>query len=172
VEQFDHDRLSTFGIGANLEAAEWRSVLRQLVMLRLVHVDLERYGVLRLTPTSRSVLRGERRVELRRPERAVKKTPGRRRGAVRVSGGQDIGPVSAIGRAGGALYEALRAWRLRIAREHDVPAYTVLHNSTLDEIARSRPASVDELRSIAGIGAAKLARYGAELLDLVASVPP
>jgi ATP-dependent DNA helicase RecQ len=172
VEQFEHDRLSTFGIGADLEAAEWRSVLRQLATMRLVHVDLERYGVLRLTPASRAVLRGERRVELRRPERTAKKAAGGRKAAARATIGRDFGAASAAGRVSGALYEALRAWRLRIAREHDVPAYTVLHNSTLDEIARRRPTSVDELRSIAGIGAAKLARYGAELLDLVAGASP
>ena len=68
---------------------------------------------------------------------------------------------------GGALHDALRAWRLRISREQGVPAYTVLHNSTLEEITRRRPRSLAELRSIAGIGAAKLLRYGAQLLELV-----
>ncbi|MGH8297251.1 MAG: DNA helicase RecQ, partial [Steroidobacteraceae bacterium] len=66
VEQFGHDRLSTFGIGADLDAAQWRSLLRQLVMLRLVQVDTDRYSVLRLASASREVLRGERTIRLRR----------------------------------------------------------------------------------------------------------
>jgi ATP-dependent DNA helicase RecQ len=165
VAQFRHDRLSTFGIGADLDAAQWRSVLRQLALLRLVHVDLERYGALRLTPASRAVLKGERQVELRRSQpsgerRSVSRRPGRRAAAQ--------GSTIAEGVAtGGALYEALRAWRLRISREHAVPAYTVLHNSTLEQIALRRPRSADELRMIAGVGATKLARYGPELLALV-----
>jgi ATP-dependent DNA helicase RecQ len=65
------------------------------------------------------------------------------------------------------LYEALRAWRLSVAREHGVPAYTIFHDSTLQEIARRQPRTHEELRGISGVGAAKLERYGAALLQRV-----
>jgi ATP-dependent DNA helicase RecQ len=166
VEQFQHDRLSTFGIGADLSTAQWRSVLRQLLMLRLVEVDHEHFGVLRLTAASREVLKGERRLQLRRPAEARKRPRGRQAERTRAA-------TTASGRHGSGaglnevIYQALRAWRLQIAREHDVPAYTVFHDSTLQELARRLPRSASELRSISGVGAAKLERYGAALLALV-----
>ena len=179
VEQFRHERLSTFGIGADLEVAQWRSVLRQLVMLRLVHVDTDRYSVLRLTTACREVLRGERTIHLRRgSDRGVIRSTGR--GAIdrtRVTGAQAARVLS-----GGAvavaddnthvgLFQALRAWRIQVAREHGVPAYTVFHDSTLEEIARRRPGSTEELSEVSGVGAIKLERYGAAVLDLVQASP-
>ena len=66
-----------------------------------------------------------------------------------------------------ALFEALREWRRNVAREHNVPAYTVFHDSTLAQIARQLPQSALQLRGVAGVGEAKLARYGAALLEIV-----
>ncbi len=180
VEQFRHERLSTFGIGADLEVAQWRSVLRQLVMLRLVQVDTDRYSVLRLTSACREVLRGERSIRLRRTsDRGVTRSKGR--GAIdrtRVTGAQAARVLSA-GAAAVAednthvgLFQALRAWRMQVAREHGVPAYTVFHDSTLEEIARRRPGSIEELSEVSGVGAIKLERYGAAVLDLVQGAQP
>ncbi len=163
VAQFRHERLSTFGVGADLDVAQWRSVLRQLAMMRLVHVDLERYSVLRLTPASREVLRGERRVLLRR----LTDRPAANRSRRRVDRSRAIPVEPLAGEMDQGLYQALRSWRLEIAREHRVPAYTIFHDATLEEIARRKPRSTDELRSIPGIGAAKLERYGGTLLQLV-----
>jgi ATP-dependent DNA helicase RecQ len=179
VEQFRHERLSTFGIGADIEVAQWRSVLRQLVMLRLVQVDTDRYSVLRLTAACREVLRGERTIRLRRAVERSAVRP-RDRGPVdrtRVSAAQAARVLSAgsVTPAGdnthAALFQALRAWRLQVAREHGVPAYTVFHDSTLEEIARRRPGSREELREVGGVGAIKLERYGAAVLDVVQTQP-
>jgi ATP-dependent DNA helicase RecQ len=165
VQQFDHERLSTFGIGANLDVAQWRSVLRQLVMLRLVRVDHERFNTLRLTEASREVLRGERQLRLRRPAKALPKKSERRLvDKTRVSA--DVADTTGIDES---LYEALRTWRREVSKQHGVPAYTVFHDSTLRELARVRPRTLDELRSISGIGATKLERYGTALLETLGS---
>jgi ATP-dependent DNA helicase RecQ len=162
VQQFDHERLSTFGIGAELDVAQWRSVLRQLVMLRLVRVDHERFNTLRLTEASREVLRGERQLRLRRPAKSLpKKTERRLVDKTRVSA--DTAGMDE------SLYEALRTWRREVSKQHGVPAYTVFHDSTLRELARVRPSTLDELRSISGIGATKLERYGTALLETLGS---
>ena len=175
VEQFQHDRLSTFGIGADLPVAQWRSLLRALVMLRLVEVDHQHFGVLRLTAASREVLKGERRLQLRRaPEPRKRASRGARTGirALAAAGvtaqSNGAGVVDGMGTAlNEGVYQALRAWRLQVAREHDVPAYTVFHDATLQEIARRLPRSREALRGISGVGEAKLSRYGAALLALV-----
>jgi ATP-dependent DNA helicase RecQ len=180
VEQFGHERLSTFGIGVDLEVAQWRSVLRQLVMLRLVQVDTDRYSVLRLTAACREVLRGERTIRLRRvSDRDAIRAAAR--GTVdrsRITGVQAVRVLSesSVAIAGDGthvgLFEALRAWRRQVAREHGVPAYTVFHDSTLEEIARRRPGSTEELSEVSGVGAVKLERYGAAVLDLVQAEQP
>ena len=161
VEQFGHERLSTFGIGKELDAAQWRSVLRQLVMLRLVLVDHERFNTLRLLPECREVLNGQRKVLLRKQaEKVVAKRAGRKPvDATRTAMAE--GPESH------GAFDALRSWRASIAREHGVPAYTVFHDKTLHEIARVLPRSLGELRAISGVGTTKLERYGADLLKIV-----
>jgi ATP-dependent DNA helicase RecQ len=174
VEQFRHDRLSTFGIGTDLDAAQWRAVLRQLVMLRMVEVDTERYSVLRLGSACREVLRGERRLRLRRAsERGIRPAGRGPIDRTRVTGAQ-AARVMSEGAAPAAddrthllLFEALRDWRRQVAREHGVPAYTVFHDSTLEEIARRRPGSTEELRAVSGVGAVKLERYGTAVLGVV-----
>jgi ATP-dependent DNA helicase RecQ len=157
VAKFGHDRLSTFGIGADLSEAEWRLLLRQLAAQHLVEVDYERFNVLRLAEASRAVLRGERRIELRRQVAVARGRAGKAKPAAGV-------PLDA---AAQTLYERLRAWRGQVAREHGVPAYVVFHDSTLQAIAQSRPSSVDALRALPGLGERKLANYGAQLLELI-----
>ena len=163
VKQFGHERLSTFGIGAELGAAQWRSVLRQLVMLRLVKVDHERFNTLRLTDASREVLRGERTLQLRRQV----ERPAPKRGERRPVDAARVGDEAASAEGNDDVFEALRAWRREVAREHGVPAYTVFHDSTLRELSGSRPDSLQALRGISGIGAKKIERYGVALLSVI-----
>ncbi|HVW68514.1 MAG TPA: DNA helicase RecQ [Steroidobacteraceae bacterium] len=159
VEQFGHERLSTFGIGADLDVAQWRSVLRQLVTMGLIRVDYERFNTLRLTNGCREVLRGERQLRLRRPVKTSSKKAER----------LDKSRATAAAGMDESVYEALRGWRREVSKEHGVPAYTVFHDSTLQELARVRPQSLEGLRAISGIGATKLARYGAALLAILTS---
>jgi ATP-dependent DNA helicase RecQ len=164
VEQFGHDRVSTFGIGKELNATQWRAVVRQLVALRLLRVDYDRFNILKLTQECRDVLNGTRRLKLRKPsERVATKRKGRKVGA----GSQTATSSGASGSGNEIIFQALREWRKGVAREHGVPAYTVFHDSTLLEIARVLPESLDDLRSISGIGATKLERYGQPLIEIV-----
>jgi ATP-dependent DNA helicase RecQ len=164
VLEFGHDRLSTFGIGADLTALQWRAVVRQLVTLKLLRIDYDRFNVLRLTPECREVLTGSRRLRLRRPvERPAAKRKGRRGAAA----GPSLDQRRPAAPGNEIVFLALREWRREIAREHGVPAYTVFHDSTLQEVSRVLPKSLEELRNISGIGATKLERYGAMLLEVV-----
>jgi ATP-dependent DNA helicase RecQ len=119
---------------------------------------------LKLTGSARGVLRGETEVWLREEQE------GRRNRAMRARRGNlaDASPGPTRG-ADRALLEALRAWRSETARKRGVPAYVVLHDSTLDGIAAVRPATLAGLRGIAGIGDKKLEHYGAELIALIAT---
>ena len=159
ISQLGHDKLSTYGIGADLDARQWKGVFRQLVALGLLEVDIEGHGSLRLTDASRPVLRGEQTVALREEST---RTRERERGSSRGSGaGPAAVPLSA---AGLPLFEALRALRASLAREQSVPAYVIFHDATLRAIAERRPDSLGELGNISGVGAAKLERYGDQVL--------
>ncbi len=159
VARFGHDALSTFGIGAEVAERDWRVLLRQLIAQHLIEVDAAHFNVLRLTEGSRAVLRGERRLALRRV------TPAARRRRSATSAART--PGAPAGPAEQGLLDRLRAWRAAIAKEHGVPAYVIFHDSTLQAIARERPGDLAQLRGISGVGEKKLGAYGPALLELV-----
>ena len=161
VSQLGHDRLSTFGIGADRDERQWRAVFRQLVTLGHLRADGEAFGALKLTQTARQVLKGETSVMLR--EQAAR--------PARVKRGKQTVAKVAIGAAApdSALLQALRAWRRGVAREHGVPAFVVFHDSTLETIAALQPGTREALRGVSGVGEKKLERYGEALLEVVRS---
>jgi ATP-dependent DNA helicase RecQ len=164
VQQFEHDKLSVFGVGRELNEKQWRVVLRQLIAMGHLRSDNEAYGALKLTETARGVLRGETEVWLREEQE------GTRNRAIRAKSRRgDLAPASPGQNkaADPALYAALKAWRTDTARKRSVPAYVVLHDSTIDGIAAVRPATLAELRGIAGIGDKKLEHYGVELMEVI-----
>jgi len=159
IRQWQHDRLPTFGVGQELDEHAWKSVFRQLAAAGLVHVDMTEHGALQLTEAAREVLKGQRRVELRRP--AKRKSTTTRSTTLRGAAASDLTPADA------ALFQLLREWRAATAREQGVPAYVILHDKTLRELAEVRPVSHGLLASITGMGSAKIEHYGEELLRLI-----
>ena len=156
IKQWGHDRLPTFGVGTDLDEHAWKSVFRQLAAAGLVHVDMAEHGALQLTEAAREVLKGQRQVQLRRPLKR-KSAPSRSSGTV----------VSDLAPADEALFQLLRKWRADTAREQSVPAYVILHDKTLRELAETRPVSHGLLAGITGMGSAKIEHYGEELLQLI-----
>jgi len=161
VRNFHHDRLTTYGIGQELSASEWRSVFRQLVAMGLLVVDIAGHGGLRLGPDCRDVLRGERRVQLRREEPRRRKTAAER-AVARVTREGLEAPADLT------LFEALRAKRMTLAKAQGVPPYVIFHDSTLLAMASAKPRDVISLAQLPGVGDAKLARYGRTFLAVIA----
>lgn len=160
VRQFGHDRLPTFGVGAELDDMGWRSVFRQLLAGGVLEADAAAYGALKLTDSARPILKGEISLKLRRRPDRPKGTPARSKV---VSG-------STPQRANDSpLVARLRTWRSERAREQGVPAYVILHDRALYEIAALLPDSVQALLAVPGIGLAKADRYGKDLLAIVAA---
>jgi ATP-dependent DNA helicase RecQ len=162
IKQWRHEKLSTFGIGSDIGEAEWRAILRQAIALGLVVVDHDAYGSLKLTDAARPVLRGERTVQLRQYQKPARK----KRESARPKGFVE----SDLSAAEQAIFEKLRWWRVETARKHNVPAYVIFHDATMREIAKSRPASLDELRNVSGVGEKKLETYGEEIVALIAEI--
>ena len=152
IHQNGHDRLSVYGIGQELSANAWRAVFRHLLLRGLVEVDAEGHGGLRLSSSSRPLLRGEETLTLRQQESVTPKPRDKR---------PDLAPQDAT------LWEALRQHRRALALAQGVPPYAIFHDATLMEMLQRRPRDLRALATVPGIGERKLAAYGASFLKIL-----
>ena len=158
IFQFGHQNLPVYGIGDELDNNQWRSVFRQLVARGYMSVDLERYGALRLEEKCRPVLRGEETVELRKDSKV--KAAAVRKAKVELASDAEMD-----------LFEKLRACRKDFADELGVPPYMIFHDSTLQEMCVQKPATLEEMGDISGVGDKKLERYGPAFLHALLNHP-
>lgn len=154
INSFNHQTLSTYGIGKHLTADEWKAIFRQLVARGLLDVDAQAYGGLKLNDTCRGILRGEEKIQLRRDIKTAAAAVARKQGVV--VDAEDQG-----------LWNALRACRKRLSEEHGVPPYVIFHDATLREMLEFRPTTANQLLSITGVGQSKLERFGDEFLEVI-----
>ena len=162
VLSYGHDRLSTFGIGADFSRDHWQSLLRQLIHRGYLAQDIARFSALRLTEAARPLLRGEQTLILATPRTRVP-TKKQRLAATRATRAGELAGLPVDER----LFGRLRALRKRLADEQNVPAYVVFSDATLAEMAARRPATYAELLAVSGVGQAKLERYGDVFLEAI-----
>ncbi|HQV87651.1 MAG TPA: RecQ family ATP-dependent DNA helicase, partial [Nitrosomonas sp.] len=156
VKEWHHDKVSTFGIGKNLHERTWRAVFRQMVALGLLTTDSEGHGGLNLTTASRTVLKGQQKIYLRQQTKQKQFSENRQDDEFAMLNSNDR-----------QLWEQLRTWRAKTAKEHGVPAYVIFHDATLRELVRLCPKTEDELRQVTGIGVRKLDKYGNHLIEIL-----
>ena len=149
-----HDFLSTFGVGKEFSKSQWQGIFRQMMGHDLIRPDSSRHGALRMTDAALPLLRGAASLTLRAD--TVKSAPPARRVKALVS--EDDAP----------LLSALRAKRRVLAEAANVPAYIIFNDKTLIEMAETRPASLDDMARISGIGTKKLDRFGQDFLQVIA----
>jgi ATP-dependent DNA helicase RecQ len=160
LRRFGHERLKTFGVGAELDRHGWLSAFRQLLAQGYLLPHPEGHGGLCLAPTAAAVLRGERPVQFRLDPAAG----GRRKT-------RQTAAKAALAADAEALWQALRAWRLEESRRQELPPYVIFHDATLIEVAHRRPSTLVDLAAIPGVGRSKLERYGAAVIAVVAACP-
>lgn len=154
-----HDKLSTFGIGKDLDPDQWRRLIRQLIVLRILTVDAERYSALALAGGRASeLLKGKIRVTMRKNGLTATKAKSGRRGNK-----EEWNPSEETR----LLFEALRAWRLEEARRLGQPAYCIFWDSALKAIAQAKPGTIEEMRRIDRIGNGRIEKYGEALLEVI-----
>ncbi|MFX1681723.1 DNA helicase RecQ [Mitsuaria sp. CC2] len=163
VKQYRHDELSTWAVGASLSEQQWRAVIRQLIALGYAVTEGE-YNTLSLGGGAKAVLRGEVQMLLRQPAKPAKRSKPGRTGAAMARRSEAETDLDA---AAQVRFDALKAWRADVAREHGLPAYVIFQNVTLAELARAQPRSLEEMSGISGIGAKKLEAYGDALLRVL-----
>ena len=151
-----HQELSTFGIGADLTDKDWRAVVRQSIGLGLLQVDSQHHHRLLLTEAARDVLKNRRTVMLRPLKRDK-------------AAGQKPKEEWLRTEREERLWQALRKWRQERARTEEIPAYMVCGDKTLRDIVEKMPCGLDGLRSIYGLGEAKIDKFGDEILEVLDS---
>jgi ATP-dependent DNA helicase RecQ len=159
IKRFNHNKLSTFGIGQEYSKFQWKSIFRQIIASGLVNVDLEAFGALKLTASSNKILRGQEKIFLRqetikeKPSKS-KKTESRKRTSFNNPKAEE-------------LFQKLRELRLTFAKEQNVPPYVIFHDSTLIDMIVAMPKNLSEMGQISGVGKSKLEKYGKAFLDII-----
>jgi len=160
IKQFNHQNLSTYGIGKELDANTWRSVFRQLVVRGFLSIDADNYGAVKLTETCRPLLNGKQALLLRKD---VAQTMARKSSGSKTSKKQKI----AVEEVDMPLWLKLKACRKRLADETNVPAFVVFSDATLHEMLTYQPCNEEQMLAISGIGITKFERFGAEFLAVL-----
>ncbi len=160
IVRFGHDQIKTFGVGREFSSRQWRSVFRQLTASGLLSVNMARISGFRLTEKSWPVLKGEQAVRMRVDPEPVKQERAKKAKKPKMAP-DNLQPADL------PLWEKLRALRLAISRDLDIPPYVVFHDSTLAAMASSKPSSIEDLLHISGVGQAKAEKYGKQFLDVI-----
>ena len=167
IARFGHDRLPTFGVGAERGKNEWRSLIRQMVATGFLRIDIGGYGGIGITEKGLGLLRGDGEF-LYREDTVIARASAKARDPDAVS--VDAREPALAGEDT-ALLGALKALRLEIARERGVPAYIVFPDRTLQDMVRRRPSTEAEFAEVNGVGAAKLKEFAVPFLAAIAAAP-
>jgi ATP-dependent DNA helicase RecQ len=159
THRFGHEQLAVFGVGKEFNERQWRALTRQVIGMRLLDPDFESFGVLKLTEQAKPVLKGTQQVKVKEsviqlPTKASKASSKNKH-------------PSKTGDADSPLFDALRQWRGEQARATSMPAYVILHDTTLRILAAAKPTSLDDLLGISGMGEKKRERYGQQIIDII-----
>ena len=163
IVKLRHNELSTFGIGTEYSESQWKSIFRQMVALGLIDVDMDSYGILKLNEASSKALKGEQEIFLREdilPHKSKEKLTKTKSKFTTGESRDDLAVDE-------QLFNKLKALRLSLAKEHKLAPYMVFHDTTLKEMAASKPQNLDEMSAVTGVGQAKLKKYGEAFLALI-----
>ncbi|MDA9009390.1 DNA helicase RecQ [Alphaproteobacteria bacterium] len=155
--QLGHDKLVTYGVGSEHVKPQWQSIIRQLIATGFVHLDIAQYGGLSITDKGRQLLKGE--AEFKYRAESLKPVAGSKRA-------KSVRAEQSMSQGDSALYERLKGLRSELAKAKNVPAYVILHDRTLRQIATDRPETRIELSKIHGMGEAKLEKFGEVIIEL------
>jgi len=163
IRNFGHNEISTYGIGKEHNAKEWKSIVRQLVARNFLYVDIDGYNGLHITEQGAAFLKTKENIEIRLDPKAAilaKSSTKKMSPDLILDKDEDI-----------ELFTELKNLRLSIATKKKIPPYVVFHDKTLIDMAAKRPASIEEMSLIHGIGASKLKKYGQIFLDEIKKGP-
>jgi len=157
VKQYKHNKLDVFGRGADKDERFWMSVIRQVLILRLLTKDIENYGVLKLTPEGKAFLKNPKPITL-----IMEEAPDKEDDEEVFIEGAKTGATDPV------LFSMLKSLRKEIAKKENLPPFVIFQDASLEDMAIQYPISIEELKNITGVGEGKALRYGSEFVKLIA----
>lgn len=161
IVNFGHKTISTYGIGEEHSAKEWQSLIRQCVALGLIYVDMDNHGGLKITEEGGAFLKEKPQIQLRLDPKVI---GGSSKGSRRTDPAESLDTDTDR-----EIFVALKALRMSIAKENEIPPYVVFHDKTLIDMAVKKPKTLDQMSHIQGVGQSKLDKYGQVFLDNIAA---
>ena len=181
IVQKGYDKLKTFGVGSKTTLKHWHDYLLQMLQLGYIEIAYNENNHLKITESGNEVLFGKKTAELAIAAKAEAKEDAKPRSS-RTSFGRASFDRASFNRAGNtrttftrtaddaednSLFEALRKVRTRIADENNWPAYVVLSDRTLKDLAYKAPISINELQDVFGFGEMKIRKFGQQFVDAI-----
>ncbi len=158
ILKFSHNKLKTFGVGNDLNKNEWRSIIRQLYSAGHLNIDIENYGALKIMKSGNDILFNS--LQFKRRHQVLTGKIRRERNMINLKEMTiDDEPI----------FDKLKEFRLSLAKKLKLPAYVIFPDKTLIEMAKTKPASLDELEKIYGVGKAKLEKFGKDFLEVISN---
>lgn len=158
IDKFGHGSLSTFGIGTEHSNKEWQSLIRQLVARGYIYVDMDAHGGLKMTQEGVDFLRNKPALQVRLDPKSI--------GGSSSKNGKRTDPALSLeSEADQELFMTLKALRLSIAKEKNIPPYVIFHDKTLIDMVLRKPLSLIAMSGVPGVGQSKLDKYGQLFLD-------
>ncbi len=189
ISNFRHDKLSVYGIGKEFTKSEWQAIFRQLVAMNFLKTDIAGHGGLSITPEGHKFLRNKETVNLRKittpikvtkPEKIKKEKPSKepsfktpKRSAesdsaeTTVKRSKKSSIIKFDDESDENLFDKLKAKRLEIAKEQNIPSYFIFQDKTFVEMVAEKPKTLREMLQISGVGEEKLKKYGQIFLDII-----
>lgn len=159
IQNFGHHTLSTYCIGTEHTQKEWQSLIRQIVARNFLYVDMDAHGGLKITEQGMAFLKGKENIQLRlEPKTTTSSSRGIKKAAPAISLDREEDHE---------LFVELKALRLSIAKEKNIPPYVVFHDKTLIDMAKNRPSDLEEMSLVPGVGQSKLKKYGQTFLNVI-----
>lgn len=162
VVEKGYDKLKTFGVGADLSNGTWSRYLLQMLQLGLIEIAYSEHNHLKITPYGWDVLRGKCRVQMSK----VVFEPKQRKPKLSTKERLRLSPLTQEDK----ILAELKSYRMKVAKEENVPPYIVFSDKVLSEIADKKPMDFKSLVSISGLGEVKLVNYGRNLINIVRRV--
>ena len=159
IQNFGHHTISTYGIGTEHTQKEWQSFIRQIVARNFLYVDMDAHGGLKITEQGMAFLKSKENIQLRlEPKTTKSSSRGSRKADLAISLDREEDQE---------LFAELKALRLSIAKENNIPPYVVFHDKTLIDMAKNRPSNLEDMSLVPGVGQSKLKKYGQIFLNAI-----
>ena len=165
IKQFNHQNISTFGIGTELSDGQWRSVFRQLVAHGYLNVNYD-YGQLSLNESSRTLLQGKETLTLRLD--SFESVGKNKNSTSKYSSNKE----AEIPEQDQALWQALRECRTQLAKTQGIAPFMIFHDATLKSMLQLKPQNQHEFAKLSGVGQKKLDQYGPAFLMVLEQFSP